>query len=72
MKYDIYINASIDYPFSASFIQGELAKVETHLVSGLYNEKKDKHLKRTKESKLDERMDFSDAKRVNRKFWFIT
>ena len=27
MKYDIYINASIGYPFSVSFIQGELAKV---------------------------------------------
>ncbi len=27
MKYDIYINGSIGYPFSASFIQGELAKV---------------------------------------------
>ena len=27
MKYDIYINGSIGYPFSASFIQDELAKV---------------------------------------------
>ncbi len=26
MKYDIYINGSIGYPFSASFIQDELAK----------------------------------------------
>ena len=30
MKYDIYINGSIGYPFSASFIQDELAKVEMH------------------------------------------
>ena len=37
-------------------------RLETHLVSGLYNEKKDQHLKKTEESKLDERMDFSDAK----------
>ena len=27
MKYDIYINGSIGYPFSASFIQDELSKV---------------------------------------------
>ena len=26
MKYDIYINGSIGYPFSASFIQDELVK----------------------------------------------
>lgn len=26
MKYDIYINGSIGYPFSVSFIQDELAK----------------------------------------------
>ena len=31
-------------------------------MSGLYNEKKDQHLKKTEESKLDECMDFSDAK----------